>query len=213
MIGHTNENHNEIPEKFNQVQGLLDPLRVRRPRGFATRPHSGQQCGEGLAARLKQYMYVFYTLTCSSIYPITIYQWAHTDQFNPIITSTQPDAINAYGCTPLHVACNNGQDVVVNILLQYQVSLNALNNRGQTPLHYAAYFPHGALCMELLVKAGADPNIQDVEGRTPLHMTAMFGFYLRTETLISHGEMETKAFKPSHFLEANIPCACVLYPI
>ena len=28
--------------KFNQVQGLLDPLRVRRPRGFATRPHSGQ---------------------------------------------------------------------------------------------------------------------------------------------------------------------------
>ena len=91
-------------------------------------------------------------------------------------------------CTPLHVACNNGQDVVVNILLQYKVGLNALNNRGQTPLHYAAYFPHGALCMELLVKSGADPNIQDTEGRTPLHMTAMFGFYLRTETLISPGE-------------------------
>ena len=105
-----------------------------------------------------------------------------------ISVSLQPDAINAYGCTPLHVACNNGQDVVVNILLQYNVSLNALNNRGQTPLHYAAYFPHGALCMELLVKSGADPNIQDIEGRTPLHMTAMFGFYLRTETLISHGE-------------------------
>ena len=38
--------------KFNQVQSLLDPLRVRRPRGFATWPHSGQQRGEGLAARL-----------------------------------------------------------------------------------------------------------------------------------------------------------------
>ena len=41
--------------------------------------------------------------------------------------------------------------------------------------------------MELLVKAGANPNIQDMDGRTPLHMTALHGFYLRTETLISQG--------------------------
>ena len=57
MIGHTNETHNEISEKFNQVQVLLDPLRVRRPRDFATRPHSGQQRGEGLAARLTSYIH------------------------------------------------------------------------------------------------------------------------------------------------------------
>jgi len=96
--------------------------------------------------------------------------------------------VNAYGCTPLHVACNNGQDVVVDILLQHKVGLNPLNNKGQTPLHYAAFSHHGALCMELLVKTGADPNVQDEDGRTPLHMTALHGFYLRTETLISHGE-------------------------
>ena len=46
VIGYTNENHNEIPEKSNQVQGLLDPLRVRWLRGFAARPHNGQQRGE-----------------------------------------------------------------------------------------------------------------------------------------------------------------------
>ncbi len=69
-----------------------------------------------------------------------------------------------------------------------QVSINALNNKGQTPLHYSAFSHHGALCMELLAKAGADPNIQDSDGRTALHMTAIHGFYLRTETLISHGE-------------------------
>ena len=36
----------EIPEKFNQVQGLLDPLRVHWSRGLAARPHSDQQRGE-----------------------------------------------------------------------------------------------------------------------------------------------------------------------
>ena len=99
----------------------------------------------------------------------------------------QVDAPNAFNCTALHVACNNGQDVVVDTLLHYRVDYNALNNKGQTPLHYAAFSPHGALCMELLVKAGADPNIQDCDGHTPLHMTAIHGFYLRTETLINHG--------------------------
>ena len=98
------------------------------------------------------------------------------------------DAPNSYNCTALHVACNNGQDVVVDTLLHYKVDYNALNNKGQTPLHYASFSPHGALCMELLVKAGADPNIQDCDGHTPLHMTAIHGFYLRTETLINHGK-------------------------
>ena len=41
--------------------------------------------------------------------------------------------------------------------------------------------------MELLVKAGAPPNVQDNAGRTPLHVTAIHGFYLRTDSLISSG--------------------------
>lgn len=72
----------------------------------------------------------------------------------------QVDAVNAHGCTALHVACNNGQEVVVDVLLQHKASVNPLNNKGQSPLHYAAWSHHGALCMELLVNAGADPNIQ-----------------------------------------------------
>ncbi len=72
----------------------------------------------------------------------------------------QIEAVNNNGSTSLHVACNNGQDVVVDILLQHKASINPRNNKGQTPLHFAAWSHHGALCMELLVKAGADPNIQ-----------------------------------------------------
>lgn len=43
--------------------------------------------------------------------------------------------MNSYGCTPLHVACNNGQDVVVNVLLQHNAALNPLNNKGQVCTH------------------------------------------------------------------------------
>ena len=45
--------------------------------------------------------------------------------------SPQIDSVNSFGCTPLHVACNNGQDVVVNVLLQHSAVLNPLNNKGQ----------------------------------------------------------------------------------
>lgn len=65
---------------------------------------------------------------------------------------------NAYGNTPLHVACYNGQDVVVNELIDSGANVNHKNEKGFTPLHFAAASTHGALCLELLVGNGADVN-------------------------------------------------------
>lgn len=67
---------------------------------------------------------------------------------------------NAYGNTPLHVACYNGQDVVVNELIDCGANVNQVNEKGFTPLHFAAASTHGALCLELLVCNGADVNIK-----------------------------------------------------
>lgn len=67
---------------------------------------------------------------------------------------------NAYGNTPLHVACYNGQDVVVNELIDCGANVNQKNEKGFTPLHFAAASTHGALCLELLVGNGADVNMK-----------------------------------------------------
>ena len=46
----------------------------------------------------------------------------------------QVDAVNAHGNSPLHIACLNGQDVVVSKLIEFQATVNAVNNKGMVSL-------------------------------------------------------------------------------
>lgn len=58
------------------------------------------------------------------------------------------------------MACYNGQDVVVNELIDCGANVNQVNEKGFAPLHFTAASRHGALCLELLVCNGADVNIK-----------------------------------------------------
>lgn len=78
----------------------------------------------------------------------------------PVSVAVQINEPNAYGNTPLHVACYNGQDVVVNELIECGANVNQVNEKGFAPLHFTAASRHGALCLELLVCNGADVNIK-----------------------------------------------------
>lgn len=89
-----------------------------------------------------------------------------SDSRFPFISSVQINEPNAYGNTPLHVACYNGQDVVVNELIECGAKVNRVNDKGFAPLHFTASSRHGALCLELLVCNGADVNIE-VSAETP----------------------------------------------
>jgi ankyrin repeat protein len=60
----------------------------------------------------------------------------------------------------------------------------------QTPLHIAAASTHGVGCLDVLIKVGADINVQSEDGRTPLHMTAIHGRFTRSKTLIDRGKFE-----------------------
>lgn len=49
---------------------------------------------------------------------------------------------------------------MVSELIDYGANVSQPNNKGFTPLHFAAASTHGALCLEFLVNSGADVNVQ-----------------------------------------------------
>ena len=47
-----------------------------------------------------------------------------------LFLSVQVDAQNLNGNTPLHIACLNGQDIVISELMSFGASVNATNKKG-----------------------------------------------------------------------------------
>ena len=71
--------------------------------------------------------------------------------------------------TPLHCAvARHGSEAeaveMTRLLLAAGAEANAANDNGQTPLHWV----HHAACVDLLVDAGADLEVRDGGGRTPI---------------------------------------------
>uniref|UniRef100_A0A8U7NVW5 Ankyrin repeat domain 52 n=1 Tax=Corvus moneduloides TaxID=1196302 RepID=A0A8U7NVW5_CORMO len=97
------------------------------------------------------------------------------------------DEPNSFGNTALHIACYMGQDAVANELVNVGANVNQPNEKGFTPLHFAAVSTNGALCLEILVNNGADVNFQSKEGKSPLHMAAIHGRFTRSQILIQNG--------------------------
>lgn len=90
------------------------------------------------------------------------------NDLNPIkellAAGADPNAMNDYGRTPLHIAVSCCKDEICRLLLEAGADPMAKDKDGQTPLHYATE----GTKVRLLLEAGADPMAKDAYGRTPL---------------------------------------------
>jgi len=71
--------------------------------------------------------------------------------------------------TPLHYAAEAGdvQSVTAHLLIKNEANVNAINNARETPLNLAVRY--GTInTIEELIKKGADVDIKDKYGKTPL---------------------------------------------
>ncbi|XP_065161577.1 transient receptor potential channel pyrexia [Atheta coriaria] len=117
--------------------------------------------------------------------------------------------------TALHLAAEGGYVECIEILMEKRADANVRNHRGQTPLHLAAR-AQAFDCVEILMRKGnADPNIPDVDQRTPLH--AAVGKATRSydiiEILINWGAdvnfKDQYGYTPLHIAALNELSQCV----
>ena len=87
--------------------------------------------------------------------------------------------------TALHLAAENPNPNIVNILLKKGANTKAIDSSGETPLHKAAASKYGNTeNIIALIKKGADVNTTNSSGETPLHKAAA-SKYGNTENIIS----------------------------
>ena len=98
------------------------------------------------------------------------------------------------GDTPLHWSSFRGEVEITKLLLQYEVCDFDSQNYGQeTPLHYAS--KEGKITIiNLLLSYGANPNLQNNDGKTCLHYACEKNQIKSAEELLAYSNSEKLVF-------------------
>jgi len=74
-----------------------------------------------------------------------------------------------YDLTPIYIACFHGQEKVLKTLIAKGVDINYLDEDGEAAIH--RFSKEGNIeAIKLLIRNGADINIENIVGATPLYI-------------------------------------------
>ena len=109
---------------------------------------------------------------------ITIFEASATGKINNVIRllARDPQLVNAYsqdGFQPLGLACYFGHLETAEYLIKAGAPINSVSRNGlkAAPLQSATAAGHEKI-VRMLLQLGADPNIREGNGYTPLHAAA-----------------------------------------
>ncbi|KAJ1557643.1 B-cell lymphoma 3 protein [Nowakowskiella sp. JEL0078] len=100
-----------------------------------------------------------------------------------------PRAVDMHGVNPFHIACSEGTIDVIRCLLTHSPDLiNIVDNRGNTPLAFAALRRTRSISIiRMLLKYGAETNGLQATGIPPLHCAVNDGFDDACALLLENG--------------------------
>ncbi|KAE8599772.1 hypothetical protein XENTR_v10017317 [Xenopus tropicalis] len=98
------------------------------------------------------------------------------------------DARTKDNYTALHIAAESCKPLVVQTLLGFGAQVQLKGGKAQeTPLHVAARIKDGEKVAEMLIKSGADINVEQENGETAMHVAAQHGNLQMISALIEEG--------------------------
>ena len=92
----------------------------------------------------------------------------------------EPTAVNGFGRSPLHIACQFGKETSVKYLVTLPSVLKRINekdNSGRTPLHWACWWGTYGSVIEILLETNV-VNVAEVDedGHTPLEILSEYTY-------------------------------------